>query len=68
MDTVLSILVLAAIAMLAGAFVLWRKGGPTKQVVLMIVLAIVMAINVAIWTVPDESGEAPAEKAAALAE
>ncbi|OJW65772.1 MAG: hypothetical protein BGO57_14390 [Sphingomonadales bacterium 63-6] len=68
MDMVLSILVLAAIGLLIGAFVLWRKGGQTKQIVLMVVLAVVMAVNVMIWTVPDESGEAPARKAAALAE
>ncbi len=68
MDMVLSILMLAAIALLIGAFVLWRKGGPLKQVSLMVVLAIVMIGNVLIWTIPDESGEAPAEKAAALAE
>ncbi|HTN13973.1 MAG TPA: hypothetical protein VL017_09770 [Devosia sp.] len=68
MDTVLSILVLAAVALLGGAFVLWRRGGSPKQIVLMVVLAMVMAVNVMIWTVPDESGEAPVEKAAALAE
>ncbi|MCB5424873.1 hypothetical protein H0274_06375 [Altererythrobacter sp. CC-YST694] len=68
MDMVLSILVLAAIGLLIGAFVLWRKGGQTKQIVLMVVLAAVMAVNVMIWTLPDESGEAPVQKAAALAE
>ncbi len=67
MDTVLSILMLASLAMLVGAFVLWRKGGPLKQVSLMVVLAIVMIGNVMIWTIPDESGEAPAQKADTLA-
>jgi len=61
--TVLSLLMLAAIALLAGAFVLWRRGGATKQVSLMVILAIVMIANVLIWTVPDESGEAPVQKA-----
>ena len=68
MDTVLSIMVLATIALAIGAFVLWRRGGAMKQVVLMLVLAVVIALNVAIWTVPDKSGEAPVEKAGALAE
>ncbi|WEK47644.1 MAG: hypothetical protein P0Y56_04955 [Candidatus Andeanibacterium colombiense] len=67
MDTVLSILVLAAVALAIGAFLLWRRGGHTKQVVLMLILAAIIAGNVAIWTVPDQSGEAPVEKAGALA-
>ncbi|AZI34634.1 hypothetical protein NT2_02_02220 [Caenibius tardaugens NBRC 16725] len=59
MDTVLSILVLAAIALLSGAFFLWRRGGARRQVVLMVVLAVIAIINVGIWTVPDASGENP---------
>jgi len=68
MDTVLSLLVLSIVALVIGAFVQWRKRGLTKQVLLMLVLAVVFAINVAIWTIPDKSGEAPAEKVGALAE
>lgn len=67
-NTVLSLLVLGALALVIGAFVLWRRYGLTKQVMLMLVLAAVFAVNVAIWTVPDKSGEAPAEKVGALAE
>lgn len=59
METALSILVLAACALLIGAFVLWRRGGSGRQIVLMIVLAIVMIVNVAIWTLPDATGDAP---------
>lgn len=59
MDTVLSVLVLAAIALLLGAFFLWRRGGARRQVLLMVVFAVVAIINVAIWTVPDASGENP---------
>ena len=68
MDTVLSILVIAASALLAGAFVLWRRGAPLKQISLMILLALVMIANVLIWTIPEGSGVAPVEKAEALAE
>ena len=57
--TVLSILMLAAIAMVAGAVILWRRRGATKQVWLMLVLAVVLAANVAIWVVPSEDGTAP---------
>jgi hypothetical protein len=58
-DTVLSILVLAAIALLVGAFVLWRRGGTKRQVVLMVILAFVAIGNVAIWIIPDSQGNAP---------
>jgi hypothetical protein len=63
MDTVLSILVLAAIAMVGGAIWQWRRGGATKQVWLMLLLAAVMIANVLIWTIPDASGDAPMDRA-----
>ena len=64
METVLSILVLAAFALLAGAVWLWRNGGgrnggARKQAVLMVILALVALVNVAIWTVPQPDGTAP---------
>ena len=62
MDTVLSVVVLGAVLLLGGAFVLWRKGGSTRQVFLMILLALIMLANVAIWTVPDASGDAPLDR------
>lgn len=61
-DAVLSILVLTAIALIAGSIVLLRKGGHRKQALLMLVLAAVAIVNVAIWTLPDASGEPPASK------
>lgn len=63
MATVLSLLVLVAIALVGGAILIWRKGGPRKQAVLMLVLAAVIAANVALWTVPGKSGEAPVSAA-----
>lgn len=62
MNIVLSILVLATIALLAGAFALWRRGGPLKQVLLMVLLAAIAAVNVAIWTLPDGEGKAPLDR------
>ncbi len=59
MDTVLSILVLAAIALVWGAFALWRRGGARKQVVLMLIAAGVLAANVAIWVIPLDGKLAP---------
>lgn len=61
MDLVLSILVLAAIALLLGAAYLWRRG-ERQRPLLMLVLAFIMAANVAIWTMPTKGGEAPLEK------
>ncbi len=60
--TVLSILMLAAIAMVAGAVILWRRRGASKQVWLMLVLAVVLAANVAIWVVPSGDGTAPVQQ------
>ncbi|MFC0590580.1 hypothetical protein ACFFF7_14305 [Novosphingobium aquiterrae] len=61
-DTILSILVLAAIAMVLGAIAWWRRG-MRKQAALMLVLALVIAGNVAIWVLPDESGKVPVNAA-----
>jgi hypothetical protein len=66
MNALLSVLVLAAIALFAGAFVMWRKGAPPKQPLLMVAAAVVMLINVLIWTLPDASGEAPIEQVQTL--
>jgi hypothetical protein len=55
MDIALSLLVLTSAALVGGAYVLFRRG-KRRQAWLMLVLAIVMALNVAIWTVPMRSG------------
>ncbi|MBM0169127.1 hypothetical protein [Altererythrobacter sp. C41] len=59
MGTVLSIVMLAGLLLLVGAFALWRRGGSRKQVLLMVLLAVICFVNIAIWTVPDAGGEAP---------
>lgn len=63
-DLVISITVLAAIALLGGAIFLHRKGD-SKRAMLMAILAVVMAVNVAIWLVPTESGDSLGDAAAA---
>ena len=60
--TLLSVLVLACIAMLLGAQALWRRSGSGRQVWLMLVLAAVLAINIAIWVVPSADGTAPVQQ------
>ena len=59
MAEVLSIMVLAAIALVAGAAWLWRRGGAKKQVALMLLLAAIIAGNIAIWTLPGVDGHSP---------
>ena len=59
MTLVLSLLMRAIIALVIGAYALWRRGGSLKQIALMLLLAVVMAVNVAIWTLPDASGNSP---------
>ena len=61
-DLILSLVALAALALFGGAFVLWRRGTHNRQAALMVLLGVVMVINLAIWTVPDRDGAAPAEK------
>jgi hypothetical protein len=55
MDTVLSVMVLAAVALVAGAIFLWRRGGARKQAWLMLLAAMVMIANVLIWALPTKS-------------
>lgn len=64
MDTILSIVVLVAVALVAGAIVLYRRGIRGKQISLMVLLAVIMIANVLIWTVPDATGVTPVEQAA----
>jgi hypothetical protein len=65
MAIALSLAVLSAFALVLGAWALWRRGGSRKQVVLMLVMAAVMAANVAIWAVPDRAGKSPLSEQAA---
>lgn len=58
-DTILSVLVLAAIALVIGAVAWWRRG-QRKQALLMALLALVIVGNAALLLVPDANGNAPA--------
>lgn len=58
-DIVLSLVMLAALLLAAGAFVLWRRTGELKQPALMLLLAVIAVLNVLIWTIPTSTGEAP---------
>ena len=63
-DFVLSLVVLSAFALFAGAVFLFRRGN-RKQAGLMVLLAIVMILNAAIWMVPTADGDNPMERATA---
>jgi len=63
-DFIISLVVLAALALAAGAFALYRRGD-RKRARLMALLVAVMVVNVAIWMVPTEGGDTLAESAAA---
>jgi len=54
---ILSLLMLAAFALLLGAWIGWRRGMPRHKVALMVGAALVMALNVGIWTMPVPSGD-----------
>ena len=61
MAAIVSIIMLAAIAMVAGAVALRRKGGSRIQVALMLLVALIMLANVLIWTLPLQGKNPPAE-------
>jgi hypothetical protein len=62
-DLMLSLLMLAALALIGGAIVQWRRNGPSRNTWLMLAAAAVMLANVAIWVLPDSHGAAPASRA-----
>ena len=65
-DIVLSIVMLAAVLLLGGAFALWRQTGDVKKPALMVVLAIIAVANILIWTIPTKSGTSPVEQVRAV--
>jgi drug/metabolite transporter superfamily protein YnfA len=67
-DIVLSIVMLAALALVAGAILLWRRTGEVKNPALMLLLAVIAVVNVLIWTLPSPGGKAPIEQIKAAGE
>ncbi|GLK45302.1 MULTISPECIES: hypothetical protein [Novosphingobium] len=63
MDIALSLLVLTVVALVLGAIALLRRGGYRKQAALMLVLAGVMIVNIAIWTLPGRDGRSLSSEA-----
>lgn len=57
MNIVLSVMVLTVFALLGGAALVRQRGGSSRQSLLMVVLALVVAANVALWVWPTPSGQ-----------
>jgi hypothetical protein len=55
-DVALSLAMLTALALVAGAVFLWRKG-ERQRPALMAILAAVMITNVVIWSLPTTGGQ-----------
>jgi hypothetical protein len=55
-DIALSLAMLMVFALPVGAWFLLRRGGSRKQAALMVVLAAILAANVAIWVIPTKGG------------
>lgn len=62
-DFVISLVILAALALGGGAIYLLRKG-QRKQAGLMALLVLIMLANVAIWLMPTADGDTLADTAA----
>jgi hypothetical protein len=54
-------MMLAGVGLLAGALLMAKRGVPRQKIVLMIIAAVVMFANVAMWVVPMGDGTAPVE-------
>lgn len=56
LDAALSLMMLAAIALVGGAAFLFLRRGERQRPLLMLVLAGVMVVNLIIWTAPTTGG------------
>jgi len=63
-SSVMALVLLAALALVIGAVVLYRRTGEAKQPILMVVLALIAVANVLILTIPTADGTAPIDQAA----
>ena len=57
LNIILSIAMFTGFVLLFGAWKRWQRDGAGQQVWLMVVTALVIFANIAIWVVPDEKGK-----------
>jgi hypothetical protein len=62
-SSVMALVMLAALALVIGAVVLYRRTGEAKQPILMVILALIAVGNVLILTIPTADGTAPIDQA-----
>jgi len=55
-DLLLSVAMLAALALILGGAVLWRMRSESRKGITMIVAGVVVLANVAIWSLPAPQG------------
>ena len=55
-NLLLSVALFAGVLLLFGAWKRWRSAGGSLQMWLMVVAALVIFANIAIWVVPDSKG------------
>ena len=65
MNIILSVMVLTVFVLLGGAWLVRSRGGSSRQSLLMLVLALVIAVNVAIGVWPTPTGQSLAGSSAA---
>ena len=58
---ILSLAMIAGFALLWGAWRIHKRNGPRQQMWLMVAAALIMFVNVGIWTVPNKQGQTLAE-------
>ena len=56
-NLLLSLALFAGVFLLLGAWKRWRRDGAGTQMWLMVVAALVIFANIAIWVVPDDKGQ-----------
>ena len=54
----MSLAMLSALVLLGGALWMYRRNGPNRQTLLMVVMALVLLGNVLIWAIPLPEGAA----------
>jgi hypothetical protein len=55
-NLILSVATFGAILLIYGAYQNWKREGAGKQMWLMLGAALVIIVNLAIWTIPDKNG------------
>ena len=58
-ETILSVVTMAAIALVIGAIYIWKNSGFGKKPALMLILAVILLGNAAILSIPNERGVSP---------